>query len=227
MRWIFYVLIVANLALGAKNLWFSSESEVSRAEPSKAWQPPRGVRKVLLLGEPKSEALSEEAQGADVQGQEMCSWMGPFAEQKLAQSFIERLAALDVKSGLEVEKATAGTSHWVYLRPLDSRARARAQLKELQAKGIDSYIISKGELDNAISVGVFSELRLAQARLESLVKQGYEPMLRTVNRSVDEYWVSVEHAEARKISKKAWSKIVNEQFKLTERQKFCLDVASK
>lgn len=222
MRWVFFVLFVANVALLVWRYGLGLPAQYLGEPPRATWERPVGVKKVLLKGESAETASSEESPL-----EQLCTWVGPFAEQAAAQTFIERIAALDVMSALKKQELTAGDGYQVYLAPLKTRTAAKILLMELQQKKIDSYIISKGELENAISLGIYSDLTLAQKRLTDINAMGYEPLLKSYKHTLPQYWVSVEESEVQKIGKSAWHRIVEDQFKLSEKQKFCLDVASR
>ena len=223
MRWVFYLLICANIALLVWRFGIGLPAQYSLKSTPVTWEQPTNIKKVLLLGESADSANSRD--GASLEA--LCHWVGPFDNQASAQIFIERIAALDVFSALKQEKSVTGQTYWVYLQQFGERAEAKDKLAELQYKGIDSFIITKGELENAISLGVFSELKLAQKRLSEVVVLGYEPKIKSMERSVAQFWVSVEETEVQKIGENTWRKIVDEQFRLSEKQKFCLDVASR
>lgn len=222
MRLVFFFLLFANILMLVWRFGLGLPAKYRAPLDSEVWQRPSNLRGLTLVGEevaPDSELTSSfEA---------LCVWVGPFGREQTAQTFIERIAALDVQSALKVEPVAAGESYWVYLPSPGNRTAAKGILAKLQGRGIDSYIVPKGEQENAISLGMFSELKLAQTRMAEIVDLGFEPLLKSITRQVDEFWVMVEEAQVEKIGKSAWHNIVTEQFKLSEEQKFCLDVASK
>lgn len=222
MRWVCLTLMIINLVLLGWRFGVGLPAKYQAQTQPPAWQAPAGVKRVLLLGEDESAAAPVNASLEDV-----CRWVGPFTSQQSAQVFIDRVAALDVLSALETENLASGESFWVFLPRESSRAAAQRTLTQLQSRNIESYIIPDGELENAISLGVFRKLSSAQARLEQMVAQGYEPLLESVARDSKQYWVSVAEREFQKVDQNAWNRITKEQFKLQERQKFCLDVASR
>ena len=52
--------------------------------------------------------------------------------------------------------------HWVLIPPQPPEA-ARAQFRELYLQGVESYIVSRGNYRNAISLGLFESLEAAQS----------------------------------------------------------------
>lgn len=87
--------------------------------------------------------------------------------------------------------ATAGTDYWVYLTPLASREASLRQLKELQARKIDSYIITQGDLVNGISLGIFPRTDSAESVMQRMRDAGYEPFMRELSRAHRDYWVRI------------------------------------
>lgn len=64
---------------------------------------------------------------------------------------------------IEVEQELSPL-HWVLIPPQPPEA-ARAQFRELYLQGVESYIVSRGEYRNAISLGLFESLDAAQSVL--------------------------------------------------------------
>ncbi|KAK2701799.1 hypothetical protein QYM36_019554 [Artemia franciscana] len=67
---------------------------------------------------------------------------------------------------------------WVYLEPKATEAEARAQVEQLKQQGVsDYYMVTKGNMKNAISLGLFSSQETVNRRLEELAKEGYQPVV--------------------------------------------------
>ncbi|MBU3068201.1 SPOR domain-containing protein [Aestuariicella sp. G3-2] len=170
---------------------------------------------------------SREAGGDRDDGRAVCTLVGPFKERLAAEYFVERLGALDVVSSVEVLEVPGDPGFWVYQAPEVSRKAALRRLHELQAKGIDSYVIPKGDLENGISFGLFSDRSRAEEQLEVVQSSGYPANIRTVPRSFEEVWVSMVGGEAEKIGSEHWFELLNREEDLEKRQNFCPDVASE
>lgn len=157
----------------------------------------------------------------------VCTLVGPFKDRLAAEYFVERLGALDVVSSIEMLEVPGDPGFWVYQSPEVSRKAALRRLHELQAKGIDSYVIPKGDLENGISFGLFSDRSRAEEQLEVVKSSGYEANIRTVARSFEEIWVSMVGGEAEKIGSEGWFELLNREEDLEKRQNFCPAVASE
>lgn len=65
-------------------------------------------------------------------------------------------------------------SHRVYIPPLDSRKSAIRTMRELKSRGIrDVAVVLRGELRNAVSLGVYRSRVNAESRKTSLKRLGY------------------------------------------------------
>ena len=108
--------------------------------------------------------------------------------QQQAPLRVTEIAPLNLVQSMD---AAAGVDYWVYLPPLASRQASLRQLRELQARKIDSYIITQGDLANGISLGIFPRSDSAQSVMQRLRDAGYEPSLRELTRAHRSFWVRI------------------------------------
>lgn len=239
MKGVFLALLLCNVAVGGWFGWgyFSGAdkplaSDVRRA-PSNyperllmlSERPVSPVENPLPVKEP-SLLMTEEASAADEERPLLCTLVGAFAELLQAEYFVEHLAALDVHASVEQVAVPGSPSFWVYIPPAVSRKEALRQLHELQSKGLDTYIIPKGELENGISFGMFNDQLLADARAAELEQLGYPVKVARVERTYQENWVLLQPAQAVKIDEELWLKLLSRAEKLEMRQNFCPGVAN-
>ena len=236
MRWIFFSLLILNAATLIWGFVFEDEQlPAVHADKPFAYQ---GVEALSLLGEGQSEVIAVPIERSSTRiaslqnptkadGKDLCQLVGAFKSHEIAQSFVERLTAIDIKAQVKDLRLPAGPGYWVYLEPMPNRKEALRKLAELQAQKIDSYVIPKGELENAISLGLFSQQELANSRMQEMQKRGLEPKLDTIERTYREIWVMLEHGEDAKMSEITWERVMEGFNQLERRQNFCLDVASE
>lgn len=240
MRWIFFSLLIANFIAG---VWGMLQPEgrashaVSHTESKYAFE---GVPALVMLSEVSVEpgiALSERviseipvlptAEGAEEdEGRRLCEILGPFDGELGASEMVERLRALDVHSEVRTLQLPAGPGYWVYLEPEPNRKAALRKLAELQSRGVDSYVIPKGDVENGISLGMFSKKELADSRMAEAERMGLQPRMQTIERTYREVWVMLNHQEDEKMSEISWSRVLEDKKMLQRRENFCLDVAS-
>lgn len=205
--------------------------------------------KVLRGGVPaeKKTVVIGESSGADIEplpvptklsppeiqiarsedGRMLCEMVGPFDENQQAKDFSTRLAAIEIKSDVKEMELPAGSGYWVYLSPTKTRQEARKLLSELQINKIDSYIVPKGENENAISLGMFSKKSSSDARVAEVQGLGMKPVVEEIERTYRELWVMLKPGEESKMSDITWDRMLEETKNLQRRQNYCLDVASQ
>jgi cell division septation protein DedD len=201
MRWSFLLLLVLNLFYF---VWHQQQAPMV-AKDIVALPSLRGEQQnIRLLSESKSpparkdaEALSASSQSHAVAAPESCLFLGVYQQESDARAVEQRLISLDIHSRIQPLEAVAGTDYWVYLAPVASRQASLRQLKELQARRIDSYLITQGDLANGISLGIFPQRDSAESVMQRLREAGYEPLLRELSRAQRMYWVRVENESRR------------------------------
>lgn len=169
--------------------------------------------------------ITETQSGAPVASRN-CQLVGPYAELVHAENLVERLHALEVASDIKHVDIVDGKSYLVYSKPEISDKEAFRRLHELQAKGVDSYIIPEGELTNGISFGQFGDEPDALNKMESLKNMGYLVEIKEIPRKHVETWVEIQTASAQKINADQWLQLMNEEKDLERRENYCLGVAN-
>jgi len=228
MRWIFMSLLAANLVL-AGWYWWGGADEISVLPLVNTRGAAAGIdllsevapRDRGGVAERRLRVPSEDAQD----GGALCSMVGPFKAMLPAEYFVEHLQALEVGSSVERLEVSSGAGYWVYQQPRASKKEALRRLHELQTAGLDSYVIPKGELENGVSFGFFSDRRGAEARLAEVQGLGYQVLLKEVARSYEEIWVVLVAPESAKIGDELWLTLLNREAGLEMRQNFCPGVA--
>lgn len=238
MREIFMVLVIANIAFFAHQFFMGDNSNSSQVVTTSSSSPAAGLQllaeqeHVVLKSskEPHAEvpSMAESALNADAgQDAELCTMVGPYEQLLHAEYLVERLAALGAKSQITPVEIKEGDAYWVYLQPEMSEKEALRRLYELQKKQIESYIITKGELANGISFGRYGDRAEAEIRLKEIKSNGYEALIKTIPKTINETWVVLDTASAEKIDKNVWAELLSNQEGLEKRQNYCLGVASQ
>lgn len=138
-----------------------------------------------LLSGDSGLSANKEAKGSGA-----CFSFGPIADENQATGLHNWFAS---------HGGTAQTRHtdeqgrqlfWVYLSPQESRQDAMATIRSFQDKGVrDFRLIVKGNLQNAISMGLFSSQATVNKRLSELNKKGYKPVVVPYSDGKRVYWV--------------------------------------
>jgi hypothetical protein len=120
----------------------------------------------------------------------LCVSFGPFAESNQASELSNWLKGNEIQARQRIEGDTKDQYFWIYLSPSDSKDEAMAAIEDLKGKGIQDYkLINKGNLQNAISLGLFSSQAAVNRRLNELKNIGYQPIMVPYHKAESIIWV--------------------------------------
>lgn len=120
--------------------------------------------------------------------QQTCWELGRFTDEAHAKRLQQQLAAQDIALQVQQRAVAGNPDYWVFLGPYPNRRQALAAHRDMQARKIDSFLIAEGELENAVSLGLFSLESGAQKMQQQRKKQGLDAQLRAVPRIRTEWW---------------------------------------
>ncbi len=133
------------------------------------------LAELVAAPEPPPEPVAGEAAG---EGQPVCLEIGPFANQSALREAEQALAAIgSVLSVREtVERRSRG--FWVHLPPAATRDQALTMARRLAGEGVDDYyVVTAGDSENTISLGLFRDRANAERRRREMVSRGYSAQL--------------------------------------------------
>lgn len=148
------------------------------------------VSEIQSLAEPVPAAPDEIAQSG------YCAEIGPFLSETDVAGFVET-NSLRFSMLVQKREVQAAPDYRVYIPPFASRELAESTLVALreafaQSKlTIDSFLVPRGELENSIALGLFAEQANALNVQAQLQKLGYTVVVRTEQKSSEEFWVVV------------------------------------
>lgn len=180
MRVIFLLLLMLNVVYLAF-AWFSQPIPEQRSQHFTQ----RG-HELRLYGE---EGSLSEANARPVRKSNYCLAMGPWADAEQAERSLKLNKDIGLAGRVERLSLRKNRLHWVYLPPLGSRSAASEMLKELHFKGVDSFIVTEGDDENAVSLGYFSNQESAIGLQTKMQNAGYEVETRETWKDVVEYWL--------------------------------------
>lgn len=257
MRWIFYSLLLGNVAFFAYSYWpslfFTPERAPISSVEVNVEQSKASVESLVLLGElaqlnsqtkkvtvqkqaietirlkqtvVDSEGVISVKPEVEVLSRSLCTLVGAFPSEAAANSFVQDLAAMGVASKVKNVLVSSAVGFWLHLPPLSSRKELLLRIAELQRQGIDSYVIPDGDLENGISLGMFSEEKRAVTLKNNIEQLGYQPKIAEVPREKRELWILLLPKESTKISDERWLTLLSAKELLQKQQNLCSDVAS-
>lgn len=191
VRALFLLLLALNIG-GACWLAF--------AQRTPAAPPPTdpGVPKLVLLSERDGDDLLANAElveapetKADL-ASDQCRSIGPFPTQADLRAAMNALTPLTRRIQFRETHATQTRGYWVYLPAMASREQALATARALSAKGVrDYYVVTAGDQQNTISLGLFREPANAEKRRNEINALGFKPQTNTRTEDLPQYWIDL------------------------------------
>lgn len=221
MRWVFLLLLVLNLFYYG---WSHLNGPVQAGNVRLLEKYPETQESIRLVSD---RGAYRERAPVVLPNRDICVYMGGIEREEVVKQLEQRLLSLDIQAEIEEVDSTVATDYWLYLPPLASRQASLMQLKELQARKIDSYIITQGDLINGISLGIFPSSDSAGSVMQRLRDAGYQPAMRELPRAHREYWVRVTPEGSRLVDDELLGRLILSFPGLRHEQKECRDVASR
>lgn len=247
MRGVVFGLLFSNLVFLAWNLLVPVASEPR----TPALVPDAGER-VQLLSEVASDQLRpypdrqqastsasvseaaevvEEAAESPVTAQTLyCAQIGPFRNEDDARNFANTHAQR-MSLSVDIRQVPAAPDYRVYLPPFASRELATSTQETLRAAfaannlTIDTYLVPRGELENSIALGLFSEQRNALNVQQQMLGLGYQVVVRTEEKQASEAWVLAEGLDTEAEFAQHWAQMRLTRSYIDAGEKLCETIA--
>ena len=197
MKWVFYLLLLANAGFFAVQY---------REAPNPPPQRPRAlpasahVNRLLLLNEVNTgemrtrpavpersdpetptetgSAISEDLPLDGAVSDGSCYSIGPLEEDSQVAAVRTWIVAMGGDPILRVGERRELVRYWVYFPPFPTWPEAAQRADHMRSLGIaDLIVIPKGDMAKAISLGVYSQRAFLERRLRELRSHGYEPSI--------------------------------------------------
>lgn len=224
MRYVAICLLMANLAYFAWTLL--QPDETGLVNP--------GARQDNLLN--TGITLLSEYQpgtaGIDAQAQPLlCSRVSGLESVDAANSLMNSARQRGLQAQMELTGQSLPAQYRVYLPPASSRGIAAITLDGLGERlaaenlAIETYLITRGPLENAVALGVFSELENAQRVRNQVRDLGYEPEIEEIPRSAGELLVWLKPTTSERVEESEWLDLSAERPALSRSENLCQTIA--
>lgn len=128
-----------------------------------------------------------------------CYIVGPYPGNDEAAGAVMQLKEKELLAKVRKQDSKVPKGYWVFVPPLPSREEARQVLRNMHQQNVDSFIVTKGDKLNSISVGIYGDLATAQARRDELASKGFSIQVEERSSTAIEYWVEVDADPARNV----------------------------
>lgn len=130
---------------------------------------------VSLVSQQTTETILDTTMESD---EYSCFSFGPIPDRKIVQALYDWFQSRNLISVIDSGQKETKQLFWIYLAPVRDRAKAIDLIESLKSQGVQDYrLISKGELNNAISLGLFSSQTAVNNRLVELHNKGFKPVV--------------------------------------------------
>ena len=153
-----------------------------------------GVKKLTLLSELDVENTIWEEQGT-VENPEAifnqeCYSVGVFNAKSEIQPILDTLKNSVIKIRTRKVISTQEAGYWVFIPALKSRQEALSTGRKLSENSIeDYYVVTVGENENTISLGLYRDSINADARLQELLSRGFNAEKQIKVEQWPEFWL--------------------------------------
>ena len=127
---------------------------------------------------------TQESYGVEVASPaESCGVFGPVEDEALSQAIANILENKDMEVSIRIDTEERVQGYWVMIPPLNTRREAVEVVRRLEAEGVtDVMRFFKGEMRNAISLGMYNRRRNAENRRRSIASKGFAAEVRARTR---------------------------------------------
>lgn len=189
-RIVFVILLALNLGALAWALTRPPES----AQPLPNVQP--GVAPLVLLGERDGGAMQAAVEAVAVaeQVQDLpapeCRSLGPFADRDAVQEALAALQPLTEQTQVRTTTVRVVRGYWVHIPVHPNRAEALATARQLASAGVrDYYVVTAGEQENSVALGLFRDKENAEKRLAQVTALGFRVRVNERADQTEQFWL--------------------------------------
>ena len=184
MKWLVYILILANLGI------FLGHFQVPDSRQEEKDQVEEQIPQLVLLKEYELKEQVKQPEKAKDSANEACFSLGPFLRKKTFQNVVRRFKAEKIQTQSRISKDAIQDGYWVYLPPAKDRKQAQQSIKRLRKKNVhDFFLMATGDKTNSISLGVFSKPSLAQRRMKKISALGFDAKMEKLSLPKRAHWL--------------------------------------
>lgn len=183
VRILFLLLLFLNIGAGVWLLYGPAPSRV----PPPLTDP--GVAELRLVSE-ASPARPAPTASATPAPAEACVSLGPFTTTVDMRTAMQKLSPHVARIQYREVEVSHSHGFWVYLPATATREAALDEARQLAAKGInDYYVVTAGDGQNTVSLGLFDDAANAQNRVAQVQKLGFPAQVKQRMDTEPAYWV--------------------------------------
>lgn len=160
-----------------------------------------------------------------------CFTVSSFISVDDASSFIAEIGGIASDASVTLSGDPLSPQYRVFLPPASSQGIATITLDSLSESiaaaqmEIETYLITRGLLENGIALGVFSEQASAQNTQSRVLQLGYPAEIEEITRSTGEIRVQLQVLEQEALENPAWLELTGDRTDLSIVENLCETIA--
>ncbi len=184
----FFLLLLANLG------YYSYNASQPGRSPVALPPLPTGVAELKLIAEREAEMLVTDGElGGTITSE--CFSLGPFTNQSDLRRSAQSLSPYVAASRQRQDQRLVDRGFWVYLPAVATREQAINQARSLSEAGLnDYYVVTGGDRENTVSLGLFRDQSNAMRRQRSLQGLGFQAEIARRQEEAVVYWLDYRRA---------------------------------
>lgn len=189
-------------------LWQFTTTETVSAGTEASLKTPKNVKRLVLVTEKKiaqkakKQKKRRKTKKSPIQlasrstggkrDKYLCYSLGPFDQKEQMAPISKNLRNIGTRTNPRKLKRRVSTGYWVYMPKFKTWKEARMKVIQLEAKGMqDIFIMGRGKMKNAVSLGLFSSRKAAKSRINRLSKLGVKAKLEAQYTIQEEFWLDL------------------------------------
>jgi len=187
------VLLLACMNLGVAAWWAAHREPAPRPLPAN--EP--DIASLTLLAESDAARLQANAAvpantPAPLTEDAVCQSVGPFESADALRRAMDALLPKVERIQYREVQAMALHGYRVYLPAAANRAQALDAARLLAKRGIaDYYVVTAGDQENTVSLGIFRELDNATKRRDAVAALGFNAVVEPRTEPVRQWWIDL------------------------------------
>ena len=183
MKWLIYFLLICNIGFAA---WHFRGLDM-REDGGAGVLGINIENQLILLSEfqPQQKKLKTTSVG------KLCYSLGPFTIKLESEKAQVLLKAKSIETKRIRLRDTSRSGFWVILPATETRKEANKHIRRLKKLKVNDYfLVATGPHENAVSLGVYSQKKLARRRVDEMIRLGFVPRLESVALPRKVYWLN-------------------------------------
>lgn len=121
---------------------------------------------------------------------DQCRRLGPFSTQADTHAAMNALTPSTKRIRIRETRASQVRGYWVFLPAAANREQALATARRLSQKSVrDYYVVTAGDQQNTVSLGLFREQANAERRSAEIAALGFTPKINARSEDQPQYWL--------------------------------------